>query len=178
MWLLFDKFENIKKPLTLPIKIIGSICLASGLLLYSFRNPDFISFLFLENFNNNNKMYLSLVFILSFSILFLNIVSVIRIYHSIINNRMIYEEKIDDVLSSLNLNEKSLIRSFYLKFDNTLIIDSNNGMIRKLEHYKIIYKIKDISIYDSPNTNKIEAIYAMNPLAYDYWENYINSNIK
>lgn len=193
--MLFDKYNVIDKSVPLIIKISMFILIISllglmfisiisilGLLLYPHLCSEILDYTSLESITKQYKIYLNLAFKTSLYTLVFSILSVIlsvilSIIYSFANKRNC-EQKIKDILLNLNHEEIRLLEYLYNNEDDKLLLESNKFIIKRLQYYKIIHRINDENIYDSPKFDNIKPIYAMDYWVYIYYKEEVREKVR
>jgi len=129
---------DIKEILTLPTSIMAAISLASGILLFS---PEILlKKLFMMDFINKNGFILGIVFVVSISILIVNIIfSCAKSFKNAKARKQFYATA-EKRLRKLTSYQKAIIYLLYIQDNRTFELPLNDGAIRELEQNKMVGK--------------------------------------
>lgn len=156
---------NLKELLTLPTKIIASLAIATGLILFLPKN--ILNLLYLEAFNNKYGFIIGITFTISLAILIstMCIVVVKLFFYRYQNKKMIKNG--EKYLQTLNGFEKSIIEELYNKPDNTLELPINKGIVKTLEYHNVIGKITNQNLVYG-DSSEWAFPYLLQPWVFDY----------
>lgn len=129
---------DIKEILTLPTSIMAAISLASGILLFSPK--IFLEKLFMENFIEENGFIIGIVFIVSVSILIVNLFFSTAKSIKNAKARKNFYAKAGKRLRSLTDYQKAIIYLLYIQDNRTFELPLNDGAVRELEQNKMVGK--------------------------------------
>ncbi|MCT4156066.1 superinfection exclusion B family protein [Elizabethkingia anophelis] len=129
-------FKSIFDITKVPSKFFAAFSLSSGFIL--FCNDEFIKKLRLENFLSEFGYIITLVFLVSSSILILNLI--LFIYNKISNyiDSVKYKKYVINNLENLDVTEIMVLRLFYIVRANTLELPIKNQVISALLDKKIL----------------------------------------
>ena len=134
---------DIKEILTLPNNIMAGLTLATGILLFS---PDSFLKTFMFSFREKNGFIIGIVFIVSLSILIINLIyKTTKAIQSRNSKRKFYAEA-ESRLRKLNAYQKFIIYSLYNEYNRTLPLPLHDGSVLELESKFMIEK-RPISIW-------------------------------
>lgn len=129
---------NVKEILTLPTNIMMAISLASGILLLS--PISFLENLYMIDFREKNGFVIGIVFVISLSILIINLIyNILKGVSQFNKNRRFKEENLKK-LNNLNDYQKTIVYGLYKEDSHTSPIPLNDVAVRELELYSIIGK--------------------------------------
>ena len=129
---------NIIEFLTLSNKILAAIMLATGLIMFL---PDvLINKLSLDTFKMNYGFIVGVAFLISFSILFIELL--IKGYtwgsNKLVDKRV--KKNSEKALIALDIYQKAIVYSLYVKENHTLELPISDGITKYLEYKMIITK--------------------------------------
>lgn len=137
-----EMLKTIPELLKLPIRIIVSLCIASGFVLLLPNN--LIEKLYMLSFRENYGFIIGIVFILSLSI---TLCYLLFYLSPKIWNKLTYKKNNEKIkrgqrkfIANLNNYEIEIIKALINEPDNTLELPMNTGIVRKLENYFVISK--------------------------------------
>ncbi|MFC7061045.1 superinfection exclusion B family protein [Halobacillus seohaensis] len=135
------KPNHIKDLLTLPVSIMAAIAIGTGLLIFL---PDsLLKTMYLIDLQNSYGQYIGIAFILSLSILVVNIVvGLLKTIKQSRNMREFYD-KAEERLLSLNDYQKSIVFLLYNEDNHTLNLPHNDGAVSFLSHRSIIGMVSE-----------------------------------
>lgn len=129
---------DIKEILTLPNTIMAALTLASGMLLFL---PDlFLGRLFMLDFREKNGFIIGIVFIVSLSILIVNLVYRTVKTISNIKAKKKFFANAENRLRKLNSYQKAMIYALYNQDNRTLPLPLHDGAVVELENNYMIGK--------------------------------------
>ncbi|MDY3548950.1 super-infection exclusion protein B [Riemerella anatipestifer] len=136
---LLSKLFDLNK---IPTKIIFLLAIVSGLLMFL---PDTIlSQLYITEFKKDYGKYFGIIFIISISFLFINLL--IWIFKKI--NVYVFRKKISKKLmknlNELTFAEQSVIREFFIKNEPAIKLPYDNPIVKNLINKGIVVRISDI----------------------------------
>ncbi|NUJ08464.1 superinfection exclusion B family protein [Bacillus paranthracis] len=154
---------DIKEILTLPNNIMAGLTLATGILLFS---PDsFLKKLFMFSFREKNGFIIGIVFIVSLSILIINLIyKTTKAIQSRNSKRKFYAEA-ESRLRKLNTYQKFIIYSLYNEYNRTLPLPLHDGSVLELENKFMIGKATNQ--YMVADLNNAEFPYLLQPWVSD-----------
>ncbi len=129
---------NLADILKLPIKILASIALGTGLIL--FLPNDIIDKLFLKSFRKSFGFIIGIVFIISISIVSVSIVIAI---FQVVSKKIIFsktKKSRERCLNNLDVYQKTIVYDLYSKLNHTDELPLNDGAVKWLEQNMIIGK--------------------------------------
>jgi Super-infection exclusion protein B len=129
---------NIREILTLPTTIMAALSLASGILLFS---PSFLlDQMFMLNFRDKYGFIIGIVFIVSVSILIVNVIY--QTAKSISNAKVKrdFYANAEKRLRKLNNYQKAIIYALYQEDNRTLPLPLHDGSVLELEQNYMIGK--------------------------------------
>lgn len=137
----YMKPNHIKDLLTLPVSIMAAIAIGTGLLIFL---PDsLLKTMYLIDLQNSYGQYIGIAFILSLSILVVNIVvGLLKTIKQSRNMREFYD-KAEERLLSLNDYQKSIVFLLYNEDNHTLNLPHNDGAVSFLSHRSIIGMVSE-----------------------------------
>lgn len=150
---------DIKEILTLPNNIMAALTLATGILLFS---PNlFLGKLFMLSFREKNGFMIGIVFIVSLSILVINLIyRTTKAVQSKNAQKKFYAEA-EKRLKSLNNYQKCIIYALYNEHNRTLPLPLHDGAILQLENNYMIGKAT--TQYMVSNLNNARFPYLLQP---------------
>lgn len=152
------KFD-IKEILTLPTSIMAAISLASGILLFS--PTIFLEKLFMIEFINKNGFIIGIVFIVSISILTINLIySTFKSIRGAKARKHFYATA-EARLKKLTMYQKAIIYLLFIQDNRTFPLPMHDGAIRELEHNLMIGKAT--TQYMVSDLNNAEFPYLLQP---------------
>lgn len=122
--------------LKLPMKIMCSICIATGLILFL---PDIImKRLYLETFRNKYGFTIGAIFILTTSIILINFV--ILIYKVVENKyyKIKFRKSSENILLNLSTYQKGIVYGLYKEYNHTAELPIYDGAVVELKNKGII----------------------------------------
>lgn len=129
---------NLTDFLKLPIKIMASLSLGSGLLLFL---PEFIiKKLYMVSFREEYGFIIGIIFVISFVIF---VVSICVTYYDYLSTKKAKKKFLAGAskrLDSFNEYQKVIVYSLYQKDNHTEELPINDGAVRILEHNMVIQK--------------------------------------
>lgn len=129
---------KITEFLNLPASIMAALSLASGIILFSPKN--FLSQLFLLDFRENNGFIIGIIFVISLSILLINLIyQTIKFTSTLIAKKRFYSSA-EDRLLKLNDYQKAIIYLLYEQENRTHPLPLHDGAIMELEQNYFIGK--------------------------------------
>lgn len=154
---------DIKEILTLPNNIMAALTLATGILLFS---PDFfLGKLFMLSFREKNGFMIGIVFIVSLSILVINLIyRTTKAVQSKNTKKKFYAEA-EKRLRKLNDYQKFIIYSLYNEYNRTLPLPLHDGAVLELETNFMIGKAATQYMID--DLNNAEIPYLLQPWVSD-----------
>lgn len=132
---ILEKLFDIKK---IPTKFLFVIWLSSGLILFVPNN--FLIKLNLSDFLKDYGKYIGIIFLISSTFL---MVTLLYYIGSLINRYRMTKKIKDSILNDikcLNINEKALLREFYINDKQTLQMPLDNDTVVGLVNKHIIYQ--------------------------------------
>jgi len=152
------KFD-IKEILTLPTSVMAAIALACGILLFS--PISIIEKLFMIDFREQNGFVIGIVFIVSISILIVNLIY--SISKSIQNARVrkTFYATAEARLNSLTNYQKAIIYLLYIQHNRTFDLPIHDGAIKELESHLMVGKATNQ--YMVSNLNNARFPYLLQP---------------
>ena len=140
------KFSEFFK---LPTKIMCSICISTGLIL--FLPDNIIQMLYVTKFRNNYGFTIGIVFIISLSILLINFLismyNVIRKKYSDITKR----KNMHKTLLKLSGYQKKIVYELYIKDNHTIFLSIQDGSINELVALNILTRTTNCNITSAFN---------------------------
>lgn len=128
---LFDFFK-------LPIKIMGALSIASGIILFL---PDsIIKRLYIVSFREKYGFTIGIIFIVTISILLVSLIVVVYKFFLNIYRKKKFEENAPKRLKSLTQYQKAIIYDLYIEDNYTDEIPLNDGAVIILENNLMISK--------------------------------------
>ena len=129
---------NIKEVLTLPATIMAALSLASGILLFS--STSILKRMFMIEFRDKYGFIIGIVFIVSISILIVNLIY--KTAQSISNTKAkkYFYTTAEKRLRKLNNYQKSIIYALYQQDNRTLPLPLHDGAVLELEQHYMIGK--------------------------------------
>lgn len=129
---------KISEILTLPTTIMAALSLASGILLFS--PTVLLEQLFMLEFREKNGFIIGIVFVLSISILIINLTY--QTAQSIFNNKAKkkFYATAEDRLKILNNYQKAIIYILFIQDNRTANLPLHDGAVTELEQKYIIGK--------------------------------------
>ncbi|KYD05317.1 superinfection exclusion B family protein [Bacillus atrophaeus] len=129
---------KITELLTLPAAIMTAISIASGILLFS--PLAFLDKLFMLGFREKYGFIIGLVFLLSVSILIVNLI--IQTFKTISKNKIQKEfyATAEKRLRELTILQKAIVYELFKQDDRTLPLPIHNGAVIELEQNLVIGK--------------------------------------
>lgn len=131
------KFD-IKEILTLPTSVMAAISLASGILLFS--PLVFLEKLFMLDFREENGFIIGIVFIVSISILTINLIYSISKSVASARARKFFYATAESRLRKLTTYQKAIIYLLYVQHNRTFDLPIHDGAIKELESNLMIGK--------------------------------------
>jgi hypothetical protein len=132
---ILEKLFDIKK---IPTKFIFVICLSSGLILFVPNN--FLTKLNLTDFLKDYGKYIGIIFLISSAFLIVTLLNYIgSLIKRIQMTKRIANSIVNDI-KCLNINEKALLREFYINDKQTLQMPLDNDTVVGLINKHIIYQ--------------------------------------
>ncbi|MED4016291.1 superinfection exclusion B family protein [Sutcliffiella cohnii] len=129
---------NIKEILTLPTTIMAALSLASGILLFS--STTILEKMFMIDFRDNYGFIIGIVFIVSLSILIVNLIYKIAKSISDARAKKYFYETAEKRLLKLNNYQKAIIYELYQQDNRTLPLPLHDGAVLELEQHIMIGK--------------------------------------
>ncbi|MCP1190823.1 superinfection exclusion B family protein [Priestia flexa] len=129
---------NIKEILTLPTTIMAALSLASGILLFS--PTVIIEKMYMVDFRNKYGFIIGIVFIVSISILVVNLIYKISTSVSNAKAQKRFFATADKRLSNLNRYQKAILYVLYQQDNRTLPLPLHDGAVLELEQKMMIGK--------------------------------------
>ncbi|MCY8513806.1 superinfection exclusion B family protein [Bacillus atrophaeus] len=129
---------KITELLTLPAAIMTAISIASGILLFS--PIAFLDKLFMLGFREKYGFIIGLIFLLSVSILIVNLI--IQTFKTISKNKIQKEfyATAEKRLRKLSTYQKTIVYELFKQDDRTLVLPIHNGAVKELEQNLVIGK--------------------------------------
>lgn len=123
----------------LPIRIIVWIFILSGTLIFS--KKEWLAYLSIDNIINNYKGYIGIAFCASGILLLIDIIK--KLWEKIKGRRAKGKQIIESFnkLTSIDQDEKAVLREFFLQGRNTILLPLNHPVIAGLTHDGIISQI-------------------------------------
>ncbi|HDR4411961.1 TPA: superinfection exclusion B family protein [Bacillus cereus] len=129
---------DIKEILTLPNNIMAGLTLATGILLFS--PNSFLEKLFMLSFREKHGFIIGIVFIVSLSILVINLINrTAKVIHEKNTKKKFYATA-EKRLKSLNTYQKYIIYALYNEHNRTLPLPLHDGAVIHLEDNHMIGK--------------------------------------
>lgn len=129
---------NIKEILTLPILIYTALSLGSGMIL--FFPTGILKLLFMLEFRQKYGFIIGLVFVLSVSILIVNLIYKISNYILKIKAEKNFYATAEDRLKKLNNYQKAIIYTLFIQENRTFLLPLHDGAVTELEQKYMIGK--------------------------------------
>ncbi|MCM3412674.1 superinfection exclusion B family protein [Metabacillus litoralis] len=129
---------NIKEILTLPTTIMAALALACGILLFS--PTAIIEQMFMGDFRDKFGFIIGIVFIVSISILIVNLIYKISISVSKIKARKRFYATAEKRLQKINSYQKAIIYVLFQQDNRTLPLPLHDGAVLELEQNMMIGK--------------------------------------
>lgn len=144
---------KITEILTLPISIMAAISLASGVLLFS--PTSFLERLFMMEFREANGFIVGIVFLVSASILIVNLI--IRLAKSGVEakNRRNFYANAEKILMKLSDYQKAIVYGMFLEDNHTVNLPLHDGAVAGLSQKYIIGQVSGQYMVESLNTAMI-----------------------
>ena len=163
------KMEKLLELVKLPVKTILALSVATGLILFLPNN--IIHKLYIDNLKEKYGFIIGIVFIISISIVFINII--IYIFNTIKEKISILKLKFyrKKILKSLDESEKNVLLEFMNSANKTVRLPIHSGTTIKLQNYKIISPAGNNHIVDA---RYMEIPYFIQPWAYEYLNKHKN----
>lgn len=145
------KFD-IKEILTLPASIMAALSLASGILLFS--PVSIIEKLFMLEFREQNGFAIGIVFIVSISILTINLIYSIWKSIQSARARKHFYSTAEERLRNLTSYQKAIIYLLYIQHNRTFDLPLHDGAINELESNLMIGKATNQYMVNDLNNAK------------------------
>lgn len=129
---------NIKEILTLPLTIMAALTLASGIFLFS--PTVLIEKMYMIDFRDKYGFIIGIVFIVSISILIVNLIYSISTSISNANAKKNFFATAENRLQKLNSYQKAIIYALYEQDNRTLPLPLHDGAVHELEQNMMIGK--------------------------------------
>ncbi|MBB6447996.1 superinfection exclusion B family protein [Bacillus benzoevorans] len=129
---------NIKEILTLPTTIMAALSLASGILLFS--PTVIIEKMYMIDFRNKYGFIIGIVFIVSISILIVNLIYKISVSFSKVKAKKKFFATAEKRLLKMNTYQKAILYALYQEDNRTLPLPLHDGAVRELEQNMMIGK--------------------------------------
>ena len=167
---------NISELLTLPATIMAALSLASGIILFS--PTAFLGLLFMLDFREKNGFIIGLVFVLSVSILIINLIYQTTKTISNAKAKKKFYAEAEQRLEKLNDYQKTIIYILFNQDNRTYNLPLHDGAVTELEQKYIIGKAT--TQYMVSDLNNALFPYLLNPWVSDELSNKPNllSNFK
>ncbi|EJQ42886.1 hypothetical protein IEQ_05125 [Bacillus cereus BAG6X1-2] len=154
---------DIKEILTLPNNIMAGLTLSTGILLFS---PNFfLKKLFMLSFREKNGFILGIVFIVSLSILIINLIYRTTKEVQSKNAKKKFYAEAEKRLRKLNDYQKFIIYTLYNEYNRTLPLPLHDGAVLELENNHMIGKAT--TQYMVSDLNNAEFPYLLQPWVSD-----------
>ena len=147
--------------LKLPPNILSAICLVSGIVLFI---PDkFAKKIYMYEFRNNYGFIVSLVFLVSFSILIILLVTTINKYilKKYKNRKLMNKRK--KYLLEVDKTKLKIIKNFIKNDTHTLKLNQNDGLTQEFLFYGMISMAGSTQTVDFGYDNEIYLYYFLQP---------------
>lgn len=129
---------NIKEILTLPTTIMAALTLASGILLFS--PTALIEQMYMIDFREKYGFIIGIVFIVSISILIVNIIYQTSTAISNAKSKKQFYATAEKRLQKLNSYQKAIIYALYQQDNRTLPLPLHDGAVLELEQNIMVGK--------------------------------------
>jgi hypothetical protein len=158
---------NIKEILTLPTTIMAALSLASGILLFS--SESILERMFMVEFRDKYGFIIGIVFIVSISILIVNLIY--KTAQSISNSKAKknFYATAEKRLQKLNSYQKAILYALYKQDNRTLPLPLHDGAVLELEQKIMIGKAT--SQYMVSDLNNASFPYLLQPWVSDELNN-------
>jgi len=122
----------------LPIKIIGALAIASGIIL--FLPNEIIDKIYMMSFREKYGFSIGIVFIVTTSILLISFLILLHKYFSQKFYKKKFEENAPKRLKTLTPYQKTILYHLYKQDNYTEELPINDGAVLMMEHYLMIQK--------------------------------------
>jgi len=158
---------DIKEILTLPTTVMAALTLASGILLFS---PEtLLATMYMTEFRNSYGFIIGIVFIVSLSILIVNLIYTIAKVISHTRAKKHFYATAEKRLRKLNNYQKTIIFALSQEDNRTLPLPLHDGAVLELEQNKMIGKAS--SQYMVSDLNNALFPYLLHPWVSDELNN-------
>jgi len=161
---------NIKEILTLPTTIMAALSLASGILLFS--PTAFIERMYMLDFREKYGFIIGIVFIVSISILIVNLIYKTSTSISNAKSRKNFYATAERRLQKLNGYQKSIIYMLFQQDNRTFPLPLHDGAVLELEQNLMVGKAT--SQYFVSDLNNAVFPYLLQPWVVDELNNKAN----
>lgn len=158
---------NISEILTLPNTIMAALALASGILLFS--PTSLLDKMFMLDFRDKYGFIIGIVFIVSISILIVNLIYKTAKSISNANAKRNFYANAEKRLQKLNYYQKTILYALYQEDNYTLALPLHDGAVLELEQNYMIGKAT--SQYMVSDLNKALFPYLLQPWVSDELNN-------
>ena len=119
--------------------------LISGFLI--FADEEIVGFFGLNEFTKNNLPYIGIVFLLSSGLILSGILISLLDYGKGILLKLINRKKIKEFLKNLTLDQKEILKHYFINNTRSQDLKFSDGSVRELEDVGIIYRASSIAIF-------------------------------
>lgn len=130
---------DIREILTLPTNIMIALAIASGISLFS---PDLVADqMYITDLRNKYGLFIGIVFIITVSILIVNLIYKIATSVRKAKNQKLFYETAGKRLNDLNRYQKAIMYSLYQEDNRTLPLPVYDGAIAELAQHIMVNKM-------------------------------------